>query len=407
MSPIVTAAAGVLAYKGTADAYCDGVIKSVSILLLAAGMLGGADDRQVALSLRAQADFDRVWLSAPQRLEDTERCVQSQAALLPVAAPADLERARFHRGYCLLAGALVAHDQRAFEAAARELEPLLPQLAAIARWHAGSREAPPAAAAPHTRCASAVVPQSLCRDAATIAEHWRGWFAAQEGRLDEAAAAFSPGPEGWSSWVKGRQEFTHGRYAEAVPAFRRAVEAWTAAEAVPPASIPRGLEPPGDTARALADLGAAQLAAGDAKAAIPSLDAAIRRRPTGARALWLRARAREVTGAAEGALADFSMASRAAFAEAGENPSGDAHLYRGIWFFRRKQYPAAEDEFTRALNQPVEAEVRPDASAWRLFAAVAQGSCGASRENLQKSLASVSPFFPRDDALAALSACRP
>ena len=55
-------------------------------LLVAAALPAVGDELQLALVLRAQADYDRVRLAAPQRLEDTERCVQSQAALLPVAS---------------------------------------------------------------------------------------------------------------------------------------------------------------------------------------------------------------------------------------------------------------------------------------------------------------------------------
>jgi len=50
--------------------------------------------------------------------------------------------------------------------------------------------------------------------------------------------------------------------------------------------------------------------------------------------------------------------------------------------------------------------MKSDAAAWRHLAAVASGSCSASREYLERSLAAVSPDFPKDDARSALAACR-
>ena len=67
---------------------------------------------------------------------------------------------------------------------------------------------------------------------------------------------------------------------------------------------------------ALADLGGAQLLAGDTKAAIASLDESVKSDPSNAQAFYRRARAHEIAGQLDPALADYNMASRTAFANA-------------------------------------------------------------------------------------------
>ena len=154
----------------------------------------------------------------------------------------------------------------------------------------------------------------------------------------------------------------------------------------------------------LTDLGGAQILTGAPKVAIATLDRALEASPKG-RAYFLRARAKELAGQSEAALADYNLASRAAFAEAQGLASGEAHLYRGILLYRRKDYVRAEEEFSSALNFDISPALRPDASAWRHLSAVASGSCGASREYLERSFASVSPYFPKAEAKAVAAAC--
>src|SRR5450759_2536717 len=124
-------------------------------------------------------------------------------------------------------------------------------------------------------------------------------------------------------------------------------------------------------------------------------------------ALYLRARAKELAGSKDAALADYNLASRTAFAAARDLASGEAHLYRGIVLFRRQDFARAEEEFSSALNFEMTGALLPDARAWRRLAAVAGGSCGESRQSLNLALAAVSPFFPRDEARSLASACGP
>jgi tetratricopeptide (TPR) repeat protein len=225
--------------------------------------------------------------------------------------------------------------------------------------------------------------------------------------LDQAARDFSAfAGSGWPVWISGLRAFREAKYSQAETDYARALEAWRRAAREPAPSLDARLAPHPDMASALADLGGAELLAGHPESAIATLDQAVNAAPAGARALYLRARAREKAGAAEAALADYNLASRTAFAQARDLASGEAHFYRGILLYRRKDYARAEDEFSSALNFEIPASLRADAAAWRHLAAVAGGACGISRQFLMRVLGSVSPYFPKEEAAALLSACR-
>jgi Tfp pilus assembly protein PilF len=186
--------------------------------------------------------------------------------------------------------------------------------------------------------------------------------------------------------------------------FRRALEAWTRAQNEPVSVVAR-LAPRPEIPHVLLRLGSAELLAGDPVAATTTLDAAVKADPTMVRAIFLRARAEELSGKTEQALADYSLASRAAFASARDLASGEAHLYRGIQFYRRKDYSHAEDEFSSALNFDIPSDLVHDAEAWRHMAALASGACGESRRLLEDLLAQCSPYFPKPEARALAAAC--
>jgi tetratricopeptide (TPR) repeat protein len=145
--------------------------------------------------------------------------------------------------------------------------------------------------------------------------------------------------------------------------------------------------------------------AGDLPGAIVTLDASMQADAASPHALFLRARAKELAGRQDAALADYNLASRTAFAAAQDLASGEAHLYRGIVLFRRQDFARAEAEFASALNFEMTGVLRPDARAWRHLAAVAGGSCGEARQSLDLALATASPFFPRDEARSLAAAC--
>jgi Tfp pilus assembly protein PilF len=205
--------------------------------------------------------------------------------------------------------------------------------------------------------------------------------------------------------LEGAEAFRAGDYPRAAARYGEAVDVWRKAERDQTLPLVRRLSPRPDMAAMLTGLGEAQLLSGQAGAAIGSLDFAVKADPSQARAIYLRARAKEAAGHGDAALADYTLASRTAFAAAAGRASGEAHLYQGILLYERKDWPRAEGEFTDALNFDIPAAMQPDATAWRHLAAVASGSCGASREYLERSLAAVSPDFPKDDARLALAAC--
>jgi tetratricopeptide (TPR) repeat protein len=404
-------------------------------LLLAALPLWAADPAQVALSARAQADYERIERALHPTLSEAAACVQSQAALAVVAAPADLPVVYFRRGYCALAGAWISPNEAGFVDAAaaferslaaweqkprRRRDPVEPApavvsaLAAIARLAGGAADDQlPSldrrlADARHSgACAASMLPETMCRQTLAAAAAWQGWIAVRQRRYALAASLFEPAPApAWLAWVEGRMAYDGRRYADAVTAFRRAVDGWTAEERQVRRRIPDSLTPPPALAAALVDLAEAHLAAGDAHAALATLEPALRRDPRRAWSLFLRGRAREEAGDPVAAVSDFNLAARAAFA-AGEDDrsAGEARFYRGVWSFRRGDVARAEQEFAAALNGGLSAPLSAEATAWRALAAVSTGACGASRDLLESAAAAASPLFPRREARSALAAC--
>jgi single-strand DNA-binding protein len=406
-----------------------------ALALLGLSPLLAADDTQLALALKAQTDFDRVELPAVPTLRDAAVCVQSQAGLLAVTAPEELALVHFRKGYCTLAGAALTHDKSGYREAAGEFEkaiatwPLrqtkagkkiagapdpvssgLTVLAAVSRLHAGSDEFVPGeieAAVQSAACSSNVMQTDVCRQVLETGRLWLGWMALRANNLDKAGTWFYGSPAtGWPAWVAGRRAFESRRFRDAAARYSEAITIWKSLWQAPgrPAFL-QGLGPPPDLASALSDLGGAELLSGNTQSALATLDTAIKSGPAEARPLFLRARANELAGKMDLALADYNMASRIAFANAQDEASGEAHLYRGIVLYRRRDFSRAENEFASALNFEIPAGMRPDAVAWRQLAAVAGGACAASREYLERALPAVSPYFPVDEARSVAAGC--
>jgi tetratricopeptide (TPR) repeat protein len=251
-------------------------------------------------------------------------------------------------------------------------------------------------------CSSSIMPSAFCGDVLQTGRQWLGWMVLRHDFLAEAARFFAGSSgTGWPEWVAGRKAFLARRYSEAASQYGLAI-GLQKREAT---SMTDRLGPRPDLPGELTDFGGAQLLAGNTAAAIATLDEAIKADPSSAHALYLRARAKELARQTDAAMADYNLASRTAFANAKDLASGEAHLYRGILLYRRKDYGHAEDEFSSALNFEIPNGLHEDAAAWRHLAAVASGSCDASRQRLERSLSTVSPFFPRDEARNLLAAC--
>ena len=368
------------------------MIRLASLALLTAALFA-KDEQRLVLLRQAQDSFDRVEKAASAQLADASACVQSQAAMMPVALPAELELLHFHKGFCQLAVAAITRNAAGFTEAAAELDQGNAKMLA---WLAGLQVNP-----------AALPPQWTDEKAgfARTERLWLGWAALRRGDLDQASRRFAGQEEtGWPAWAAGLQAFREARYREAAADYSQAVDAWTRARRDPAPALMARLAPPADLPQALTELGGAQLLSGSLAAAVATLNTALEAGPD-ARAFYYRARARELAGQTEASLADYNLAGRAAFASAQELSSGEAHLYRGMLLYRRKDFIRAEDEFSSALNLDVPEALRPDASAWRHLSAVAAGFCAASREYLERSLPAVSPFFPKDEARTLAAGC--
>jgi tetratricopeptide (TPR) repeat protein len=395
-------------------------------LLLAASALYGSD---LALAVRAEADFDRVVLEAPPRLSDALACVQSQAAVLPVTAPGGLSLIHYRKGYCMLLAGILSHEasetrqaagefKQAIEAwperAVSPVSPALELLAVIAELKAGPGseqltylDARLVEVSGTAACLSGPVPVAECNSLLRTGYLWKGWIAQRQGRLAGADRILQAYPDSaWLPWVAGSRAVEARRYPEAAALFELAVRAWKAAEKYPPASVPALLGPDPDLAQALLQLGQAQYLSGKFAAAVDTFDEYLRRRPRGAWPIFLRGRALDALARSQSALADYELAGRVALAAAdAPSASGDAHFYRGVWLFRRMEYNAAEEEFAAALSVGPAASLKSDALAWWRMAAVAGGACQSSTALLESSLASVSDFFPGDQARDLVRAC--
>ena len=407
----------------------------VLTLILFAVLLAD-DPPQLAVALKAQSTFDKVEMAPLPSLADTGACVQSQAALISVSLPEEMALVHFRKGFCTLAGAAITGANREFLSAAADFDRAIEVWPArmrknaknpapdpvssglrVAAWvarllawtddsvrSAARREI--SAALVTTSCTSNLMPAAECERWLDTGRQWLGWMALRENRVDEAAKYFAGAREtGWPEWVAGRQQLAAGKYGEAVAQYVQAIRTWKAVWRDPGTALVRRLGPAPDLPMALGDLGGAQLLAGDTKAAIASLDESIKLDPASAQSFYRRARAREVAGQVDLAIADYNLASRTAFASSKDLVSGEAHLYRGILLYRRKEFGRAEDEFASALNFEIPDTLRADARAWRHLAAVASGACATAREFLDRTLVGVSPYFPKNEAREVALRC--
>jgi len=348
--------------------------------------------------------------------------VQDQTALLAVAPREEAATVAYRKGWCALLAAALAENPAGFGDAAaafdqavatwpgRTAPSVLMALGGIARMEAGAedggtRDETMVGVARNT-CAPELMPAGACQAVFRAAREWLAWMALGRGDVAEAARYLGELPDSyWTHWTKGKRAFAEGRYRDAAIEYGASLELWRTKQARWRDEWMARLGPRPRRGASLADLGGAWLLAGETGPAIAALDAALEAEPRNAWACYLRARAKETAGQAASASADYSLAARTAFAGAEDLVSGEAHLYRGILLYRRREFPRAEDEFASALNAGVSSGMRPDAVAWRHLAAVAGGACGVSRKLLEESLALVSPYFPKADARSAAAAC--
>ena len=399
------------------------------LLFLAVLAAARADDAVLALTIRAQADFDRVEAEPFPGIQDVTRCSQTQAQLLPVARPAELPLVRFRKGYCELLEARMTRHRGDYQRAAQDfaqalaawpargVEPLssgLQVLSAVARLEAGADAAERDGiraglrdALSREACPAGVMSARFCQELVRTGRLWQGWMALGDGDSRAAEEIFREFPDlAWSAWMAGRQALREHRYTQAAAAFRKTVEAWSREARYPRPGVLHTLGPPPALEEATAELGGALYLAGDGQGALSTFETVVKERPEDARAVFFRGLAHQALGQPAAALNDYQFASRMAFAHP-ERPdaSAEAHLYRGVWHFRRKAWAQAENEFASALNAAPGPALRPDIVAWRFLAAVAGGSCQAAAAGLRDALPAASGWVPKAEAEALLSAC--
>jgi tetratricopeptide (TPR) repeat protein len=250
-------------------------------------------------------------------------------------------------------------------------------------------------------CAALDMPVTRCEALINVGRLWLGWIAMREARLADAGQWFSTFPNsGWPALIEGRRAMEVRQYAQAVGAFRRALENFGHA---PNGGWAAAISPHPDEADTWFRLGSAEFEAKDYTSAVTSLERAVKLRPENARAIFERARAREMLG--QSGLADYELASRTAFANVNApGAGGQAHMFHGVALYRRRDFERAEQEFSSSLNFDA-GWAKDDAVAWRHMAAVAGGACGQSAAQLRQSLEHVSDYFPRDEASGLIRTC--
>jgi len=413
-------------------------MRALFLTILAASPVYGADQQKLALDIAAQADFERVLTLSSLDLASASKCVQSQAMSLAIAPPVEAPLLTFRKAYCRMADAVASQNRTALDQAATTFDDAIAEAEAVSVKQKRPQNVPYTLGAPYTwRILAAIArlnagapgesqEQSLsravdadvedwadCQTSAALAEFchsvhqlgsaWLGWIALERGDPFAAGRRFgNANAPGWTEWVAGLAALRQGNYSGAATYYGKAIGIWREARMD---SLMRRMNPRPAMSEALTDWGGAQVAANDPRAAVANLDAAIKVDAGNARAFYLRGLAKQQLGRQDDAIDDLNLASRAAFAKNGDAGAAEAHVYRGISSYWRKEFQRAENEFESALNAGTAASWQSDARAWRHLAAVAGGACGASRSALERAMASVSPYFPRAEANAALAVC--
>ena len=392
--------------------------------------LRAADERTLALETAAQTAFRRVALHSLPGFEEATECAQAQSMAASVAAPEKLAKLLFQKGFCELAAAASSDNRASFDEAAETFDTAIADAqgmsarqkipgrvspdwsawASIARIESGaSMESQETALAravdaePDPACQSDAEMTGICRAAQQLGNAWLGRIALARGDMTVAERRFTASNSGggvpqWNRWIAGLEAFRRVDYPRAAGEEGAAIAAWRGRK---PSTLVEALAPRPEWPAALAEYGGSQFAAGDAKAALETLDQALKSDAANAKAYYLKAASEEKLGRGD-AVSDYDAAARAALA-AGD--SAGAHFYRGIVFFRRKELQRAESEFAAALNGSPDASWAVDARAWRHLTAVAGGACGASRDFLDRTFPAASPFFPKEEARKAVAGC--
>jgi tetratricopeptide (TPR) repeat protein len=401
-------------------------IASLILCLAAFGQI-----RPSPIVLKAEADFDKVDAAPMPRIQDTLSCVQSSAAALASVRPEEQYLFQYRKGYCELFGAILNSSSDAFRAAVTDFGEALTSwpkkaptgppaalqgLIAIARIEQGRMaDTYPEAArdfeavvADASCPATPIMSVGFCSDVVATARVWLGWLAYRKNDIAKAAQNFGVIPASpWNHWISGRTAQSEKRLSDAATAYQKALDGWSAAQKSPNPDVVMLLGPKPDSAAIYYQLGVMDYESGRFAAAIPRLDAAIKAMPKNSYAIFIRARSKDGLQQYSAALDDYNMAVQ--LAKMNEDTSwniGQAYYFRGILFYRLKDFARAESEFSNALASPLTEFPLYDVNAWRAMAAVSGGDCKTSADTLETATETATDQFPKAAAAAMVIDCR-
>src|SRR5262249_2046137 len=191
--------------------------------------LFAADEQRLALLLRAQTDFDRVVLAPAPQLHDTNVCIQTQAAMIPVATAEEAPLFWFRKGYCTLAAGPLRQDAKVYVQAAsafdqaiaawpahnlaiakyRAAEPVpsvLPVLASIARLKAGKGDAKSITEAVNAhKCNDALTTPQTCEAILRTGREWVAWSALLGDDVFTAGHEIPETSTAWRDWIAAKR----------------------------------------------------------------------------------------------------------------------------------------------------------------------------------------------------------
>jgi tetratricopeptide (TPR) repeat protein len=366
-------------------------------LLLLPLLAGGKEKEEVTAARRA---FETVEaLASIPNPADVQSCIQAQREAGKIPAKSERVLIDARRMYCEFLKAALANDTKALAQSAAAMDtprgdgkndsaPVLKLAASIAALKSAApgaqAEQDLTTALQSLNCLNAGFARTqTCNALDSAGRLWLGWFALRRNELTQAETAFHHvGASPWNAWLTGIYSSEGRRCREAAMAFADAAASWP----IRGRSLVEWLGPQPAPGELPARLAYAQAMAGDTEAALPNLDAAISARPNDAVSLFLR-------GLLRRSIPDLEAAAKAA-------PPEQAHLYRGVLFERRREYPAATREFDQAGKDTA------DLAAWKSLTDAAAGACPADSNEMDKLSATATPLFPKGEYAIEIVECR-
>jgi len=405
------------------------LIAIVTLLVVGTAALG--QNRPSPLVSKASLDFDKVDSAPIPTVSDTMRCVQSNAAAVPVVRPEERYLFNYRKGYCELFGAVLIGNSEGFQAAAADFNETvtnwpkkmvvgppagLRALSAIARIEQGRmvdsypdivKDLTSIAADPNCS-ATPVMSTSFCSALLETVRTWLGWLAYRKSDFAQAtqllkASAGSP----WNLFVSGRVAQDQKRLPEAANLYLKALSVWAGAQKSPNPDVVTLLGPKLDTSAIYYQLGLVDYANQNYESAIARFDAVLKESPRNSYAIFLRARSKESLRLYAPALDDYSLAIQTARATNDSSWNvGQAHYSRGLLLYRAKDFARAEAEFANTSGARLTEVTQSDVAAWRAMAFVAGGGCKVPLDGLEAAAKAASNQFPKAEADALVYDCR-